>query len=157
ARAGWCCSARKSSSEASRTGRSNCSSMVLFRPVWENEDMNIPIGYCTNVHAGTDLAQTRANLERHALAVKRRFMADRPMGVGLWCAASAARQLLEEQRMGEFASWLAAVGLVPYTLNGFPYGDFHQTVVKHQVYLPTWWEPARLEYTQDLIRVQHRL
>jgi hypothetical protein len=115
------------------------------------------IGYCTNVHAGPDLAQTRQNLERYALAVKRRYSPAAPMGVGLWLAASAARQLLRERRVREFADWLAEVGLVPFTLNGFPYGDFHQAVVKHQVYLPTWWEPARLEYTQDLIRIQHEL
>lgn len=119
--------------------------------------MTLQTGYCTNVHAGPDLAQTGANLERFALAVKRRYSPDAPMGVGLWLAASAARQLLRERRVTEFAAWLAEVGLVPFTLNGFPYGDFHQTVVKHQVYLPTWWQPERLAYTQDLIRILHHL
>src|SRR4051794_33657035 len=118
--------------------------------------MTIQIGYCTNVHAGPDLAQTGENLERYALAVRRRHSPDAPMGVGLWLAASAARQL-RERRVQDFAAWLAEVGLVPFTLNGFPFGDFHQAVVKHQVYLPTWWEPARLEYTQNLIRVHHAL
>src|SRR5205814_146559 len=49
------------------------------------------------------------------------------------------------------------VGLVPYTFNGFPYGDFHKEVVKHDVYLPTWTDPRRLEYTRNLIAIQHAL
>ena len=57
--------------------------------------MTISIGYCTNVHAGPDLAQTGANLDRYALAVKRRFSPDTSMGIGLWLAASAARLQFE--------------------------------------------------------------
>lgn len=116
-----------------------------------------PLGYCTNVHAGDDLATTVGNLERHALAVRAAVSPDHPMGIGLWLAARAAKELLRERRTEWLASWLRDAGLIPYTLNGFPYGDFHQRVVKHQVYHPTWWEPARLEYTLDLIAIQHAL
>src|SRR5438034_10952623 len=88
------------------------------------------IGYCTNVHAGADLETTRANLEKYALAVKRQVSPDSPMGVGLWLSANAAEKLLRERKTEEFAAWLRKVGLVPYTFNGFPHGDFHQAVVK---------------------------
>lgn len=115
--------------------------------------MDYPLAYCTNVHAGADLARTFANLERHALAVKARFAPNEPMGVGLWLAASAARDLRDVARRADFADWIAKRGLVPFTLNGFPYGDFHETVVKHRVYEPTWWESARVEYTLDLIAI----
>lgn len=111
------------------------------------------IGYCTNVHAGADLAQTRAHLERYAMAVKRRFSPDAPMGLGLWLSASSARSLVEQGRLAEWADWLAGAGLVPFTFNGFPYGDFHGRVVKHQVYAPTWWQPERLRYTLELIAI----
>lgn len=111
------------------------------------------VGYCTNVHAGPTLAQTKANLERHALAVKRLYSPDRPMGVGLWLSAAAAQQLLDDHAQHEFAEWLAERELVPYTLNGFPYGDFHQAVVKHRVYEPTWWQPERLHYTMQLVEL----
>ena len=33
---------------------------------------------------------------------------------------------------------------MPFTFNGFPYGDFHQSVVKHRVYEPTWADAERL-------------
>ena len=114
---------------------------------------SVQTGYCTNVHAGADLDQTRANLERYALAVKRQFSPQAPMGVGLWLSASAARRLLAEGRVGEWAAWLHAAGLVPFTLNGFPFGDFHQPVVKHRVYHPTWADAERLNYTRDLITI----
>ncbi len=118
---------------------------------------DIQIGYCTNVHAGADLAQTRENLARYALSVKKHFSPESPMGVGLWLSAPTARKLQGEGRTEEFAAWLHDSGLVPFTLNGFPYGDFHQPVVKHRVYEPTWFEAARADYTQDLIAILHTL
>ena len=111
------------------------------------------IGYCTNVHAGADLETTRANLQQHAIEVKRQFTPDAPLGVGLWLSAQTARNLREEGQIEEFAAWLAEAGLAPFTLNGFPYGDFHQSVVKHEVYKPTWRQQARAEYTLDLVEI----
>ncbi|HZN34193.1 MAG TPA: metabolite traffic protein EboE [Pirellulaceae bacterium] len=111
-------------------------------------------GYCTNVHAGRTLDETRANLERHALAVKERYSPAGPMGVGLWLSAAAADELIAKHEVERFGQWLAERGLVPYTLNGFPYGDFHQEVVKHRVYEPTWWQPERLHYTMQLVEIQ---
>jgi len=117
----------------------------------------LQIGYCTNVHAGSDLLATRANLEKYALAVKRQVSSSEPMGIGLWLSAEAAQDLLEHDLLEAFAQWLAEVGLVPFTLNGFPYGDFHEEVVKHDVYKPDWTEEPRLRYTQSLIEIQDRL
>lgn len=115
------------------------------------------IGYCTNVHAGADLAATQANLAEHALAVKERFSPSRPMGVGLWLSAQAAAGLGRGSELAAFAEWLREAGLVPFTFNGFPYGDFHQPVVKHRVYQPTWFEPDRVAYTLNLVEILHAL
>ena len=111
------------------------------------------IGYCTNVHAGPDLLATRANLERFALAVKEQISDQTPMGIGLWLSAEAADDLREQDLIEPFAQWLREVGLVPFTLNGFPYGDFHQEVVKYDVYQPAWNDPLRRDYTQVLIEI----
>ena len=110
-------------------------------------------GYCTNVHAGNDYASTLENLERYAVAVKQQVSPDSPMGVGLWLPASTAQELIEQDRIAEFRDWLHEHGLLVFTMNGFPYGDFHQTVVKHAVYRPTWAEAERLEYTLNLVRI----
>jgi hypothetical protein len=115
--------------------------------------MSAGFGYCTNVHAGADLAQTRANLEQYALAVRKRFRPAGKLGIGLWLSASSARQMLQQGRAQQWAGWFDQAGLEPFTFNGFPYGDFHQRVVKHQVYRPTWAEPGRLAYTRDLIQI----
>ncbi len=117
--------------------------------------MEIQIGYCTNVHANANIERTRENLTRYALDVKRSFSADRPMGIGLWLSAQAADELLAADGVAEFSDWLAENGLLPFTFNGFPYGDFHQPVVKHRVYEPTWWHPQRLDYTLKLIDIMH--
>ena len=95
---------------------------------------------------------TRANLH-HAIGVKQQFVPDAPLGIGLWLSAKTARKLREEGQIEDFAEWLAEAGLAPFTLNGFPYGDFHQSVVKHEVYKPIWSEQARADYTIDLIEI----
>ena len=121
--------------------------------------MTLPfaLGYCTNVHAGATLDATRANLARHAVAVKSQYSPGRPMGIGLWLSAQAAGELVSGGGAAEFRDWLAERGLVPYTFNGFPYGDFHEQVVKHRVYEPTWWQADRLDYTLQLVDLQHEL
>lgn len=119
--------------------------------------MNLQIGYCTNVHAGANLQQMRENLATHAVAVKSHFSPDKPMGIGLWFSAASARELRENQQVSEFADWLAEEGLVPFTFNGFPHGDFHQSVVKHLVYEPRWFDEERLRYTRDLFSIHHQL
>ena len=53
--------------------------------------MSEVFGYCTNVHAGADLAQTRANLERYALAVRQRFNPKGKLSIGLWLSAVNVR------------------------------------------------------------------
>jgi hypothetical protein len=115
------------------------------------------LGYCTNVHAGANLAETRANLQKHAIRVKELVSPDAPMGIGLWLSAASARELVQTKQVDAFAGWLRDAGLLPYTFNGFPYGDFHQEVVKHRVYQPTWWDAERLAYTLQLIDILHAL
>lgn len=111
------------------------------------------IAYCTNVHAGADYSRMLANLKRYTLKVKQLVSPDAPMGVGLWLSAKTARQVVRQERAGELAAWLREHGLVAFTLNGFPFGDFHQDVVKHAVYQPQWNDPARLQYTIDLVNI----
>lgn len=111
------------------------------------------LGYCTNVHAGATLEQTRSNLDRHALAVKQRISPGEPMGIGLWLSAEAARELVLDEQIEPLHDWLGERGLMVFTLNGFPYHDFHQPVVKHAVYRPDWSTEERQQYTMDLMTI----
>jgi len=116
---------------------------------------HVQLGYCTNVHAGTDLAAIRDNLSEFAVAAREQLKQTGhgdTLGVGLWIPNEAAEQLVAGQRDG-FREFLAANGLIPYTINGFPYANFHGESVKQRVYLPTWAEGARLDYTQRLAEI----
>jgi hypothetical protein len=116
--------------------------------------MKFATGYCTNVHAGANLQQTMENLQTHATKVREQFSPENPMGIGLWLSASTATSMTSDPDLvTEFAEFLRENLLVPYTLNGFPFGDFHQEVVKHSVYLPTWMEVERTQYTHTLIQL----
>ncbi|MFI4861029.1 MAG: metabolite traffic protein EboE [Phycisphaerales bacterium JB063] len=116
------------------------------------------LGYCTNVHAGVTLDAVRANLLAHALPVKRRFSPDAPMGVGLWFAFEAATQALQQPgAIADLRQWMLDQGLLPYTLNGFPFSDFHQHRVKTRVYQPSWATRERYDYTLALATILSEL
>lgn len=116
----------------------------------------VHLAYCTNVHAAEDLDGVLGQLARHAEPVRERLGADR-LGVGLWLARDVARELAADAATERLRTELAARGLEVVTLNGFPYRGFHAPVVKRDVYVPDWSDPARLAYTADLARVLTRL
>lgn len=111
------------------------------------------IGYCGNVHPGRTIDEVKSNLELHTLDVKSQFRPNEPLEIGLWLSETAAHELDDENRLFGFRDWLADKQLRPFTLNGFPFGDFHEDVVKHSVYQPTWADPDRLDYTLRLARI----
>lgn len=106
--------------------------------------------YCTNIHRGESLEEVRAALERHLPEVARRVAAERPFGLGLRLSAIAAEALDDPRRFADFAEFLAGLDVRVFTLNGFPYGPFHGTRVKEEVYQPDWSTPERLAYTNRL-------
>lgn len=121
-----------------------------LQPVTTLTPQQATIGYCTNVHAGTDLASISENLDRYAVLARHACGLDE-LGVGLWLPAEAAAELSTDT--SAFASFLRQRGLRPFTINGFPYDNFHEAVVKHRVYVPTWAQTERLDYTCQLADV----
>ena len=111
-----------------------------------------PIGYCTNVHAGTSLDQVKQNLTKHAASVRSSLGKTNSLPVGLWLSNEASNEL-DGESLKAWRDWLAKHHFLPYTFNGFPFNDFHQDVVKHNVYLPTWAEKTRLDYTVRLAHI----
>lgn len=110
--------------------------------------MSIP--YCLNIHPGESLSETRAAIERYALAVKARVSPDAPYPLGLRLAADAAKELVDPAALESFRDLLASNGLFVTCINGFPYGTFHNAAVKTAVYKPDWSTPERLNYTGRL-------
>jgi hypothetical protein len=106
--------------------------------------------YCSNIHPGESWEAVRANLERYLPAVRRLACPDRPMGVGLRLSAQALAGLEQAGELAALRRWLDQHSLYVFTLNGFPYGEFHGKPVKDAVYRPDWRDPARLDYSNRL-------
>ena len=76
--------------------------------------------------------------------------AGRPYAIGLRLGADAARELSERATLLAFQKWLERENCYVFTINGFPYGKFHGSRVKEQVYAPDWTTRERLDYTNRL-------
>jgi hypothetical protein len=108
-----------------------------------------PLTYCTNIHPGDAWVDVLRNLEDHALEVKRASSPQASFPLGLRLSAQAAAEL-DDSAIRSFASWCDEHDCHVLTLNGFPYGAFHGTSVKENVYLPDWRDVRRVAYTKRL-------
>ncbi len=122
-----------------------------------NLSSGLHLAYCTNVHRGENWAETFAALERHVLPVRRRVAAGRSYAIGLRLGQRAAAELAQPAALRAFQRWLEQHDCYIFTVNGFPYGSFHGTRVKEQVYAPDWSTPERLAYTQQLFELLDQL
>ncbi len=117
----------------------------------------VHLSYCSNIHPGETWAEVRAAVLRHFSAVRDRVLPGGEFGIGLRLAARAAAELAEPGALADFRDRLRDLGLYVFTVNGFPYGAFHGTRVKEEVYLPDWRSPERLRYTNQLADLLARL
>lgn len=113
----------------------------------------IHLAYCTNVHRGETWAETLAALERHTLPVRRRVAPGVSYAIGLRLGRRAAAELAQPAELLAFQRWLERHDCYVFTINGFPYGSFHGTRVKEQVYAPDWSSPERVDYTRQLFEL----
>ncbi len=108
------------------------------------------LAYCGNIHRGETWPETQAALEEFTLAVRERVCPGEPYGIGLRLSDRAARELSQGPALAAFQRWLERHDCYVFTINGFPFGQFHGGRVKEQVYAPDWTTTARLEYTTRL-------
>lgn len=111
------------------------------------------LGYCTNVHPGESADDVLHHVTTLVPQVKAAVVPDETMGVGLRVAARAALEFQDDRRVETLRQALADNDLYVYTINGFPYGDFHRGSVKERVYRPDWRDAQRLRYTIALARL----
>ena len=116
-------------------------------------DHNHHLSYCTNIHPAETWVETLGALQEHTLKVRDEVSPDKPYAIGLRLSADAARELLEGNNLPSFKAWLSENGCYVFTINGFPYGSFHGTRVKENVYRPDWSSPDRLLYTNNLFDI----
>ena len=73
--------------------------------------------------------------------------------MGLRLSAQAAEELLSKPRLADaFKAELVSRDAYVMTVNAFPYGTFHGTRVKDDVYRPDWSTPERLAYSVAVAR-----
>lgn len=111
------------------------------------------LAYCTNIHRGESWAQTFDALQQYTLAVRDRVSKGKPYAIGLRLGADAAYELSAPETLAEFRRWLDRENCYVFTINGFPYGKFHGTRVKEQVYAPDWTTNERVTYTNLLFNL----
>ncbi len=109
---------------------------------------DIELAYCTNIHRGETWSETFDGLSRYTDRVRQKVAPDEPYAIGLRLSAKAAAELSGDvSKREDFRRWMDDRNAYVFTINGFPYGTFHGSRVKEQVYAPDWTTRERLEYT----------
>jgi len=117
-------------------------------------DDNIHLAYSTNIHRGNSWEETFAALRDYTMQVREEVCpGDQAFGIGLRLSNEASLELMDRERLAEFRRWLEANHCYVFTINGFPYGNFHGNRVKEQVYAPDWQSKERLDYTKRLFDI----
>jgi hypothetical protein len=122
--------------------------------------MQTPYGqltYCTNIHAGENWQDHFAALKNNIPNVKSKVSPGQEFGIGLRLSNAASVEIMQGERLTEFKQWLSNERCYVFTMNGFPYGGFHNTVVKDQVHAPDWQTEDRIEYTIRLFKILESL
>ena len=111
------------------------------------------LAYCTNVHRGNNWTETFSSLVNHVMQVRTNICPEDAFAIGLRLGADAANDLAQPVVLKNFKQWLDEQNAYVFTINGFPYGNFHGQPVKEDVYRPDWTEPERLSYTISLFEI----
>jgi hypothetical protein len=106
--------------------------------------------YCTNIHPGSNWESTFNSLKEYVPGIKAKVSPDTPFGLGLRLSNKASEELHGEGHLMEFKQWLSKHDLYVFTMNGFPYGNFHDERVKEEVHAPDWTTRERVTYTKRL-------
>ncbi|MCK0188458.1 metabolite traffic protein EboE [Arenibacter sp. F20364] len=108
------------------------------------------LSYCSNIHPGEDWEQTINSLKTYLPKIRKEVAPETPFGIGLRLSNVASEGLDEGNNLRDFKDWLDQNQFYIFTMNGFPYGNFHNERVKDMVHAPDWTTEERLNYTQRL-------
>ncbi len=106
--------------------------------------------YCLNIHPGETWDQNLNSIKKYATQVQNEISKGAPFGLGLRLSASAAENLQNKEKLEPFKEYLESRNMYVFTVNGFPYGPFHGTPVKAEVYQPDWRTVDRVTYTKQI-------
>ncbi|KKK62833.1 hypothetical protein LCGC14_3000390, partial [marine sediment metagenome] len=113
---------------------------------------NRHLTYCTNIYTGEDWKTTFSELQKYVPDIKKQLAPEQWFGLGLRLSHTASTELGLGDKLSDFKKWLDDNNIYVFTMNGFPYGNFHQEPVKDRVHSPDWTTGERLAYTKNLAR-----
>jgi len=105
------------------------------------------LSYCTNIHPGQNWESTFQSLKNHVPKIKHQVAPEYAFGLGLRLSNKASEELDQGTNMTDFQDWLSENDVYIFTMNGFPYGNFHDERVKENVHAPDWTTDNRVAYT----------
>ena len=108
------------------------------------------VTYCTNIHPGQDWQSTFSHIQENLPEIKKQVAGATSLGLGLRLSNRASEELEVGDNLIQFKKWLSDEDIYVFTMNGFPYGNFHNERVKDKVYAPDWTKTERVEYTERL-------
>ena len=109
--------------------------------------------YCSNIHPGESWEEHFKQLQQHIPLIKKQVSPDRSFGIGLRLSNTASIELQKQETLSSFIQWLKKNDCYVFTMNGFPYGSFHHTIVKDKVHAPDWTKQERVDYTIRLAEI----
>jgi len=107
----------------------------------------VHLTYGLSVHPGETWEENFHAIQSATLAIRERVAPGRPFGLALRLGHPAAVALSDPDALQAFRAFLSAHNLYVFSINGFPYGSFHNTAVKETVYRPDWQSDRRRDYT----------
>ena len=112
------------------------------------------LSWCLNIYPGESWTETHENIRVNAVKV-RKLLEESPktsslisksgLGLGMRIANECANQLYGNT--AAFKKELEELNLYVFTVNAFPFGNFHKKPVKQNVYYPDWSSKERVDYT----------
>lgn len=113
--------------------------------------------YCTNIHAGKNWKDDFKALKQNFPTIKSAVAPNCSLGLGLRLSNESSLELQDPETLTQFKQWLTENDAYVFTMNGFPYGDFHHTIVKENVHAPDWTTTERSSYTIRLFHILRSL
>lgn len=109
--------------------------------------------FCSNIFPGETWEDHFRAIRESVPEIKKEVAPEVPFGIGLRLSHPASVTLAQPEALASFQQWLKAENCYVFTINGFPYGDFHRTRVKDRVHAPDWTTPERVAYTRRLAEI----
>jgi len=113
----------------------------------------VHLTYCLNIHSGETWPDVLSAIRYKTMAIRNKVSDSRPFGLGLRLGNHAAFELIHTDVIEGFKKFLDDQNMYVFTINGFPYGQFHGEGIKANVYAPDWRTKERRNYTNLLANI----